>query len=76
MSVRGAIRVTSQRIQVGLAHARKVVTLELHDTVLRIIDDDGDILKVVPRTTTKEAIQHKAHRRDPGTRPRTCTGSG
>jgi len=63
VSVRGAIRVTTQRVQVGLSHARKVVTVELHDSVLRVVDDDGEILKVVPRTIMKEVIQHKAHGR-------------
>ncbi|HZK51490.1 MAG TPA: IS481 family transposase, partial [Actinomycetota bacterium] len=48
VSVRGAIRVATQRVQVGLAHAREVVTVELHDTVLRVVDDDGEILKIVP----------------------------
>jgi hypothetical protein len=66
--VRGAIFVACQRVQVGLPHARKVVTVELHDTVLRLIDADGEILKVVPRTDTKEVIQHKAHGRDPRTK--------
>jgi hypothetical protein len=62
--VRGAISVATQRVQVGLQHARKVVTVELHDAVLRVLHEDGEILKVVPRTRTNEVIQHKAHGRD------------
>jgi hypothetical protein len=42
----------------------KVVTVELHDTILRIFGDNGEILKVAPRTNTREVIQHKAHGRD------------
>jgi hypothetical protein len=37
--------------------------VELHDTVLRIVDDDDEILKVVARTSMREVIQHKAHGR-------------
>jgi len=64
VSCRGAVSVTGQRVQSGIVHAHKVVTVELHDTVLRIIDDDGEVLKVVPGLTRKEVIQLKAHGRD------------
>jgi hypothetical protein len=37
--------------------------LELHDTVFRIVDEDGEILKVVARTSIREVIQHKAQGR-------------
>jgi hypothetical protein len=66
--VRGAIFVATQRVQVGLIHARKVVTVELYDTVLRVIDSDGEIRKVVPSTSTREVIQHKAHGHAPRAR--------
>jgi hypothetical protein len=56
--------VAAQRVQVGIVHAHKVVTVELHDSVFRVIDDDGEVLKVAPRTSKKEVIQLKAHGRD------------
>jgi hypothetical protein len=64
VSSRGAISVAAQRVQVGIVHAHRVVTVELHDDVLRVIDDNGEVLKVAPRTTKKEVIQLKAHGRD------------
>ncbi len=45
VSVRGAVWVATQCVQVGLSHVRKVVAVELHDAVLRVIDDDGEVLK-------------------------------
>ena len=64
VSCRGAISVASQRVQVGIVHAHKLVTVELHDDVFRVIDDNGEVLKVAPRTSKKEVIQLKAHGRD------------
>lgn len=64
VSCRGAISITTQRVQVGIVHAHKIVTVELHDTVVRVVDDNGEIVKVLPRTNNKEVIQHKAHGRD------------
>ncbi len=64
VSCRGAISITAQRVQVGIVHAYKVVAVEVHDKVFSIIDDDGEILKVAPRTSSKEVIQLKAHGRD------------
>jgi hypothetical protein len=68
--------VAHQRVQVSLAHACKLVTVEVHDNVLRVVDDDtGEILKVVPRTSMKEVTPHKAHPRDHRLKARECTGS-
>jgi hypothetical protein len=67
-SVRGAIFVATQRVQVGLIHSRKVVTVELYDTVLRVIESDGEILKVVPSHEHEGGDQHKAHGHDPRAR--------
>jgi transposase InsO family protein len=64
VSSRGAISVAAQRLQVGIVHAHRVVTVELHDDVFRVIDDNGEVLKVAPRTSKKEVIQLKAHGRD------------
>jgi hypothetical protein len=61
VSERGGIQVASQRVQVGLPHARSIVTVEVDDAIFRVLDDEGEVLKVVPRTTTEEVIRFKAH---------------
>jgi len=61
VSSRGGIQVTNQRVQVGLGHARTIVTVEVDDTTLRVMDDSGTILKVVPRLNTQEVTRHKAY---------------
>jgi len=61
VSSRGGIQVANQRVQVGLGHARTIVTVEVDDTTLRVLDDSGTILKVVPRLNTKEVRRHKAY---------------
>ncbi len=53
-----------QRVQMRIRHAHKVVTVVLLDSVLRIVDDNVEILKVAPRNNTREVIQHKTHGRD------------
>jgi hypothetical protein len=54
-----------------MTHARKIVTVEVDQTVLRILDSTGTVLTVVPRTNTQEVTRHKAY----GTMNRT-TGQG
>lgn len=61
VSCRGGIQVAGQRVQVGLTHAREVVTVEVDDTILRISNDSGTILKTVPRLTDQEVTRHKAY---------------
>jgi hypothetical protein len=61
VSSRGGIQVVGQRVQVGLPHARTTVTVEVEDTTLRVLDESETILKVVPRTTSKEVTRHKAY---------------
>jgi transposase InsO family protein len=61
VSSRGAIRVARQRIQVGLPHAGRIVTIELADTTLRVIDANGELLTTVPRNGTGEISRFKAH---------------
>jgi hypothetical protein len=61
VSSRGAIRVARQRVQVGLPHAGQVVTVELGDTTLRVIDRHGEPLITVPRKSTGEISRFKAH---------------
>jgi hypothetical protein len=61
VSSRGGIQVIGQRVQVGFRHARATVTIEVDDTVLRILDQHDDILTVVPRTSRKEVTRYKAY---------------
>lgn len=70
VSARGSIQVCGQRVQVGMAHARTVVTVEVTDTTLHVLDHDGNRLRTVPRTTRKEVTRYKAYgtaRRPDGT---------
>jgi transposase InsO family protein len=60
VSSRGAIRVARQRVQVGLPHAGRIVTIELGDTTLRITDPSGELLAVVPRNGEGEVSRFKA----------------
>ena len=61
VSSRGAIRVARQRVQVGLPHAGRIVTIEPGETALRITDSNGELLATVPRTSTGEITRFKAH---------------
>jgi transposase InsO family protein len=57
---RGSIRVATQKIQVGLAHAGKTVTIVVESDVLRI-EIDPDLTQIVARTSTKEVNRYKVH---------------
>jgi hypothetical protein len=59
VSQRGQIMVATWRIQVGMIHARKIVTVTADDHSLRI-DADGETVATVPRTTTHEIHRYKA----------------
>ncbi|MFF4502765.1 hypothetical protein [Streptomyces sp. NPDC001401] len=61
VSARGSIQVCGQQVQVGMAHARTVVTVEVTDTTLHVFDHDGHRLRTVPRTTSKEVTRFKAY---------------
>ncbi|MGY4644425.1 transposase InsO family protein [Cellulomonas sp. URHB0016] len=61
VSCRGSIQVLNQRVQVGLPHARKTVTVVVEDTVLRILDEDQRTIKDVPRTGDQEVKRIKAY---------------
>jgi transposase InsO family protein len=61
VSCRGGIQVVGQRVQVGMPHAGQVVTVEVEDTTLRVLDEEETILKTVPRRTTKAVTRHKAY---------------
>ena len=66
VSSRGGIQVAGQRIQVGFSHAGQTVTIQLGDTTVRIIDQNGEPMTTVPRNSTGEISRFKAY----GTRTR------
>ena len=45
----------------GLTRAGKIVTIELGDTSLRIIDDQGELIAAVPRHSDGEISRFKAY---------------
>ena len=61
MSSRGGIQVARQRIQVGFSHAGKTVTVQLGETTLRIIDQQGELITTVPRAGDGEISRFKAY---------------
>ncbi len=61
VSCRGGIQVVGQRVQVGMPHAGQIVTVEVEDTTLRVLDEEETILKTVPRRTTTAVTRHKAY---------------
>ena len=60
VSSRGGIMVATQKIQVGLIHAGKIVTVTAGDHSFRL-QVDGQPAGVVPRTTTSEIHRYKAY---------------
>ena len=64
VSSRGGIMVATQKIQVGLVHAGKIVTVTAGDHAFRLIID-GQVAGVVPRTTTSEIHRYKAYAAHP-----------
>ena len=60
VSSRGGIQVARQRIQAGMAHAGKTVTVLSEDTSFRLVID-GETVRVVPRTTSREIHRYKAY---------------
>ena len=61
VSSRGGIQVAGQRIQVGFSHAGQTVTIQLGDTTVRIIDQNGEPITTVPRNSTGEISRFKAY---------------
>jgi hypothetical protein len=61
VSCRGGIQVCNQRVTVGFGHARKIVTVDVDQTVFRIFDSAGILLATVARTNTQEVSRHKAY---------------
>jgi len=70
VSQRGSIMVATQRIHVGMIHARKIVTVTVGDHSFRL-DVDGQTVGIVPRTTSSEVHRYKAY----ATRTRSGPGS-
>jgi transposase InsO family protein len=60
VSCRGGIMVATQKIQVGLVHAGRIVTVTAEDHSFRLVVD-GQTARVVPRTTTSEIHRYKAY---------------
>ena len=65
VSSRGGIMVATQKIQVGMTHAGKIVTVVCEKNSFRLVID-GDTVAEVPRTTSREIDRYKAY----ATRPR------
>jgi hypothetical protein len=66
VSSRGGIMVATQKIQAGLIHAGKIVTVTAGDHSFRLAVD-GQTAGVVPRTTTREIHRYKAYAAHPRT---------
>ena len=61
MSASGLIGVCYQQVSAGRHLAGQVVTVQLHPTVLQVFFA-GQLIRTVPRTSTKELVQLRAHR--------------
>ena len=64
VSSRGGIMVATQKIQVGLIHAGKIVTVTAGDHSFGLVID-GQAVGVVPRTTAREIHRYKAYAAHP-----------
>jgi transposase InsO family protein len=60
VSSRGGIQVARQRIQAGMSHAGKTVTILTENDNFRLVID-GETVGVVPRTTSQETRRYKAY---------------
>jgi hypothetical protein len=65
VSSQGGIQVARQRIQVGMTHAGKIVTVVTENNSFRLVID-GETVAVVPRTTSREIGRYKAYATHPG----------
>jgi hypothetical protein len=59
VSVRGSVMVGGQRIQVGLAHARKTVAVTVGPDTIQVAVETG-ITVTAARTTSRDIRRHKA----------------
>ena len=69
MSQRGQIMVVTQGIQVGMIHARKVVTVTAEDHAFQL-GIDGQTVATVPHTSGREIHRYKAYATQQPRRPR------
>jgi transposase InsO family protein len=67
VSSRGSIMVATQKIQAGMTHAGKTVTVTAENSSFRLVID-GETVAVVPRTTSREIHRYKAYATHPGRR--------
>jgi transposase InsO family protein len=71
VSASGLIGVCYQQVSAGRHLAGQVVTVRLHPTVLQVLFA-GQLIRTVPRRSTKEVVQLRAHRpHQPKRRPTT-----
>jgi hypothetical protein len=61
--------VATQRIQVGMIHAGKIVTVTAGDHTFQL-GIDGQTVATVPRTSGREIPRYKAYATQPLRRPR------
>ncbi len=59
VSQRGSIMVATQRIHVGMIHARKIVTITASDDTFQI-SLDSETISIVPGVTMREIHRYKA----------------
>ncbi len=67
VSSRGSIMVARQKIQAGMTHAGKIVTVICEKNSFRLVTD-GDTVAEVPRITSREIDRYKAYATRPGRR--------
>jgi transposase InsO family protein len=70
VSASGLIGVCYQQVSAGRHLAGQIVTVRLHPTLLQVYFA-GQLIRTVPRTSTKEVVQLRAHRPHRPKRPTT-----
>ena len=70
VSASGLIGVCYQQVSAGRHLAGQVVTVRLHPSVLQVFFA-GQLIRTVPRRSTKEVVQLRAHRPHQPKRPTT-----
>jgi transposase InsO family protein len=71
VSSRGGIQIARQKIQVGMTHAGKIVTVVTENNSFRLVID-GETVAVAPRTTGREIDRYKAYATHPGKAVNPC----
>jgi transposase InsO family protein len=61
VSSRGGIQVIKQKVQAGMSYARQIVTIEIGESALRVLDQHDELITIVARTSTAELTRHKAY---------------